>query len=126
MEQLIVDFPGINTYASDHLTGYAMIIEANSYPNEMKSYSFVISEGEYKAVYTSDIPDLKHLCEKTGPADIFIVDAIHLPLEELNCALTKGHKRIILNHGLSEEIRLYLENNNINGVEIAQESKDLF
>ncbi|MBN2829186.1 MAG: ribonuclease Z [Candidatus Cloacimonetes bacterium] len=125
IEEVTVDFPGIRIFPNSHLEGYSRIIKENGFKNMMKSFSFVIEDGTSKVVYTSDIPDLKHLCNYVNNADVFIVDAIHLPVEELKCALSKSHKRIILNHGLSDEIKEYLENNKISGVEIAQESEDL-
>ncbi|MDP8232811.1 MAG: ribonuclease Z [Candidatus Zophobacter franzmannii] len=125
MSSLPTDYPFISIFKSNHLDGYYEIIQKCKLDNEMNSYSYILNENDRKVVYTSDISTLEHLCDYANKVDTFIVDAVHLPLAELKCILTNDIKRIILSHGISNEIKDFIETNQISGVELAQEGKEI-
>ncbi len=114
---------GVKPILNAHLEGYKDIVRKYKLDNELKSYSFVINDKDNVMVYTSDIQDLDHLKEELEKVDCIIVDAIHVSLSKIEMLFNLGIKRIILNHGISDEIQSFINESKINGVEIAEEGK---
>ncbi len=123
MNEISDDFNQIKAIKNEHLIGYTSLIKQYQLDNSMNSFSFLISDGGRKLIYSSDVPDLKHLSKYINDVDCVIVDAIHTTLEEIKSLCETRIKRIILNHGITEEIEQYITTSKNNGVEIANEGE---
>lgn len=111
VDDLEFHLPGVASQYSDHLQGYSKIIQSLQLPNTMQSYSFRIEDPQGALVYTSDLGSGDHLEAMLPNCHTIIVDAIHPPAQAVLKLEQYPIKRIILNHGISEELQQWLEQN---------------
>lgn len=115
----------IEPVESDHLYGYKEIIESNGLFNEMRSYSFVISEQNNKMIYTSDLFSLDFLKAKIQKAQLIILDSVHTSYQQLVDVFNNNDIRIIINHGLSDEVRKFIAEIPEDKYEFADEDQEI-
>lgn len=105
MGQTELYLDNVSTKSTDHLFGYAGLIQDHSLPNQMKSWSVKISGETGDMVFSSDLATTDCIADFIRDVHTIIVDAGHpsadqiLKLEYLNI------KRIVLNHGVSKELQ---------------------
>lgn len=111
---------------SDHLLTYSKFIEQSGYKNPMRSWSFVLDAEDKKVVFSSDIATLSHLKPYLETADLFILDALHPKAEEILFFIKEAkEKKIILTHGIANELLLELNKLNAKNVQIADEEDEI-
>ena len=129
MEELSETLPFMTPLESDHLQSYAKVVRDKHLANEMKSFSFVMEEEEIefdkKVIYTSDILKLTSLGNHLVRTDILIVDGLHPKAEDLYALREDEIARIILTHGVSQELQKMLKERENEIFEIADEEKEI-
>jgi len=118
--------PEITTISNSHLLTYQDFIREHNLGNSMKSFSFMINTGKINLLYTSDLQDTKHLIDFLQDSDIIIIDALHPPLEEVISLINQKDKKIILIHGLSNELKNTLDTNNYSNVILAEDGYPIY
>ncbi|MDD3049828.1 MAG: MBL fold metallo-hydrolase [Candidatus Cloacimonetes bacterium] len=98
IEELTTTVPEVIAILSDHLNGYAEIVKEGGYPNELRSYSFVITSHDKTVIYSSDISSVDHLLPYTKKADSIILDGSHTDATELNKIIENSNCKIYLTH----------------------------
>lgn len=111
----------IKAYPTDHLLGYMPIITKLELPNQMKSWSLTYTCVNGKLVYTSDLGTTDCIKEALQDAHTAIVDAGHPEAEQILKLKHLGIGRIILTHGMSEELQSREAELNMNIYEYAEE-----
>jgi len=117
--------PAIRAIKSDHLSSYSDLIEQKALTNTMNSFSVMISEAESRFIYSSDIVSVSHLKEYINETDLIIVDALHCSAEDILLLEANIRKRIILNHGISANIRELYDKRKLLKSELAVEGKEI-
>ncbi len=129
MEELTETLPFITPVESDHLQSYSSVIRSNHLANEMKSYSFVLEEEEIeydkKVIYTSDIQRLETLGNHLVETNILIVDALHPKAENIYSLCEDEIERVILTHGISQDLQKMLKSRDKCVFEIADENMEI-
>jgi len=74
-----------------------------SYADQVKqgrdSYSFILEDSGRTMVYTSDVPNLRHLDPWAGGADVLVSECTHVPQEDIFAfASEHGIARTVLSH----------------------------
>ncbi len=121
------DFKEISIIETNHLSNYSGIIKKMRTSNKMLSYSFIIKEKHKSLLYTSDTNSLFEYENLKINPDIIILDGLHSSAESI-FSFIKKNKRVILTHGLSDELRINIENNILetsikNKLEMANETQ---
>jgi len=115
-------FPQVTAMQTDHLWGYEDIVQALRLPNRMRSWAFRIGVPGSDLVYTADIQSTDCIATLLEGCHTTIVDAMHPPLEQILKLANNGIPRVLLTHGLSEELELWLQDNQTTNFELALES----
>ncbi len=118
------DHKQIQPIPSDHMQSYADFVQKHSLANELLSYSFIISDAGKRILYTSDFLDIKIYNKYLKEMDIIIIDALHTEASDIIKFAGLTNARMILNHGLSEEMKNRLKIS-INKFEIADEELEI-
>ncbi len=118
------DHQQIHPIPSDHMQSYAGFVKKHSLPNELLSYSFLISDSGKKILYTSDFLDIKIYDKYLRKLDLIIIDALHTKASDIIKFAEITNARMILNHGLSEELKNSLKTS-IKKFEIADEKLEI-
>lgn len=124
VEKISNSFPEIIAIKNSHLD-YLKKYQTDYYPiQKFNSFSFAIN---HKVVYTSDVNSLDHL-RNYFEYPCFIVDGYHLPASELK-DLNEKHKKksckIVLTHGVSQEILDWLNCDANKSFELANDGKEI-
>lgn len=114
-------FPQIHAMQTDHLWGYEELVTALDLPNQMRSWAFRIGEPGGDLVYTADIQSTDCVASLLQGCHTAIVDAMHPPLEQILKLADNGIPRVLLTHGLSEELELWLQHHQADNFELAME-----
>lgn len=104
MEDLGNHYSWIKAVTTDHLYGYSKVINEHSLLNTMKSWSFRFSAENGDLVYTSDLATTDCIVEILKGAHTVIVDAGHPAAEQILKLKHLNIERIILTHGVSQEL----------------------
>ena len=94
---------------SDHLISYKDVISKYNIPNTMQAYSFLFTENNKRFIYSADISDTKKIEPYLDNTDLLVVDAFHVTAKEIIALPQKTKGRIILNHGLSDELKKIID-----------------
>ncbi|MDP3114134.1 MAG: ribonuclease Z [Candidatus Cloacimonadaceae bacterium] len=116
----------ISSAMTDHLLGYEEIVNANSLPNQMRSYAFRIEDYHGTLVYTSDIATTDSIASFIEGAHSVIVDALHPSSDQILKLQYQNIKRVLLSHGQSDELLNWLRDNPLSMFESAQEDKEYY
>lgn len=116
-------FSDVTGTLTDHLRGYKELIQSQNYKNPMHSYCFTFSEVGKSLVYTSDISTFTNIQHIMENSDTLIVDAIHPKAELLISMNDFAVPRIILTHGISDELNSWLIDNPQSRFERAKENE---
>ncbi len=101
-------YPNVTIAQTDHLIGYKNLIQKQNYPNMMKSFCFSFNEAGKSLVYTSDLGTFANVRDLFENADTVIIDALH-PKADLIISLDQVNiRKIILTHGISKELSIWL------------------
>jgi len=114
-------FPQVKAVQTDHLLGYRDIIQKLKLPNQMRSWAFRIGEPGKDLVYTADIQTTDCIAPLFEGCHTVIVDAMHPALEQILKLADKGIPRVLLTHGLSEDLEQWLRVNQAWNFELAAE-----
>lgn len=115
-------FNNVNSFLTDHLTGYEKFIQKQHYPNTMNSFGFIFQDVGKKLVYTSDCNSINNLRNILDDADLVIMDGLHPDTDSVISFLNSDHKRLLLIHGISESTATWLRNNHNPLVTLAREN----
>jgi len=121
VDELPTLIPEISPSPNDHLHGYEPIIRKLALTNPMQSYSFVIQGDRGNLVYTADLDSCDNLDPLLANCDTLIIDAIHPDAAKITRLEAFPIRRILLNHGISEELDNWLGENSTSRLEIALE-----
>jgi ribonuclease BN (tRNA processing enzyme) len=113
-------FQELKSYHTSHLLTYKDFIMDEKLPNEMKSYSLLITGQNQKLFISSDILSIKEIPFAEINADIYILDGMHPNADEIIDFLKNETAKVILSHGLSPELEEKIKNREI---ELADETK---
>ncbi len=122
VDEIELYLPMVSPSLSDHLTGYDNIIKALNIPNTMQSFSFRIEDENGALVYTSDLQSANNIPPLLENCHSIIVDAIHPQAHTILKLEQYDIKRILLNHGISDELALWLKENPSSRFEFAKEN----
>lgn len=109
---------------TDHLLNYEGFLEANQLPNQMNSYAFRIKTGEKELVYTSDIATTDRIMPLIRNSHTVIADALHPEPEQILKLQYAGVRRVLLTHGISDELSRVLSENKPPMFEFAIEDQE--
>lgn len=101
-------YPEVSAMQTDHLLGYKDLIEALGLPNQMRSWAFRIGNPGQDLVYTADIQSTDCVSPLLQGCHTVIVDALHPPMEQIVKLQEYSIPRVLLTHGISEELELWL------------------
>jgi ribonuclease BN (tRNA processing enzyme) len=111
VKEIELYYSDVTVALTDHLIGYKGYIEAQHYPNQMLSYSFAFTENDRTLLYTADLETFANIEFLLMNSTHIIIDALH-PDASLIMSLTKSKaEKIILNHGISELLLNWLNQN---------------
>ena len=118
-------YSNVTVALTDHLLGYKEYLEMHNHPNQMQSFSFTFQEDDKILLYTADLETFTNIQDILMNSTHIIVDALH-PKAELIISLTSSKaEKIILNHGISEQLLEWFNNCQDSRFELAQEDKTL-
>lgn len=106
---------------TDHLLGYRDIVEKKGLANTMRSYAFRMEGPSGALVYTSDILTTDSVSALLANSHTVIVDAQHPEMEQILKLRDMPIGRILLTHGLSDELAQYLAEHADPRFELARE-----
>lgn len=106
MKTLPVFYNMIKPISNDHLKGYSDIVIPEKLDNTMISWSYLVEKTDPSLLYTSDF--YSGLSEYIDQIDYLIVDSIHPVAEEIMKLADKTRYKVILNHGMSDELSAQL------------------
>lgn len=121
ISQLDEDYPFITTMQTDHLLGYRKVIQAKDLPNQMRSWAFKIGTPGKTLIYTADLQTTDCISPLFDGCHSIIVDAMHPSKDQILRLRDLGFERIILNHGLSQDLQTWLQENPEHGFEFSRE-----
>ena len=124
-EDINKDFTQIKIIPTTHLKNYQTYLSKNKLSNPMKSFAFLISENNKIFLYTSDIDNLKDVQNHLANIDLLVMDGFHIDAKDILTLADLKDTRIILNHGLSENLENSLKSLNSNKFEIANEDQEI-
>ncbi len=102
----------IKPIVSDHLESLEEFVKTNELKNLRKAFSVKIKYNNASIMYTSDI-ELIDINMKDD-LDLIILDAFHPDADKIKNLIESSKTKIILNHGLSKELREMIETGKIN------------
>lgn len=108
---------------SDHLSSYKEISEDRT--NSCRAYSFKIISEDRNFFYTSDVSSLDNIIDQIGDVSTLIVDALHPPAQDIISLPKFTSAKIILNHGISDQLNKILQTELIDQFEYAREDQEL-
>ncbi|HOH47685.1 MAG TPA: MBL fold metallo-hydrolase [Candidatus Cloacimonadota bacterium] len=117
--------PGFDAMISDHLWGYRPQIESLGLSNQMKSWSIKVSENERSLLYSSDLSSVDSIAALLPGTHTMIVDALHPSAAQILSLENLGMKRILLTHGVSEDLARELSSRT-NGGNLVLSDKNIF
>jgi len=112
---------GIIPVMNDHLLGYGDHIHRYSLKNMMQAYSLRFEEGDGSLVYTSDLATMESIRPIVLSTHSVIIDALHPNYKQISALQDMSIQRIILTHGISDELAAWLEEANDPRFEPARE-----
>lgn len=120
------DYKQITVIPSDHLHNLKNFIDEHKFSNELLSYSFLVNENGKHFLYTSDIWHTDYFKEYLGYLDLLIIDALHPEAREIISVSSNTKARIILTHGISQELeKIIFSSNDNNKFEVADENLEI-
>jgi len=108
MEEAGRHYDAVIPVLNDHLLGYESHIRDENLPNTMQAYSLRIEEDGACLVYTSDIQTTKSIDSILAGAHSVIIDALHPDYRQIIRLRDHGVQRIILTHGISDQMTEWL------------------
>lgn len=121
VNELELYYSNVTPAMTDHMLGYKEYIETQRYLNQMQSYCFTFTEMDKTLIYTADLETFANIESLLMNATHIIIDALH-PEAELVISLTRSKaEKVILNHGISEQLLNWLNLNPDPRFELAQE-----
>jgi ribonuclease BN (tRNA processing enzyme) len=123
MPEAEMHYPELSIALTDHLIGYEGFLKKKHYPNLMQSFCVAVTSDSRTLLYTSDIntfSNIEYLIEK---ADTLIIDALHPDAELIISLAENTKKRLILTHGISENLKKLIGIQNRENVEFAFENR---
>ncbi|MFO8144805.1 MAG: ribonuclease Z [Candidatus Syntrophosphaera sp.] len=93
---------------TDHLFNYEEFVEGNQLPNQMNCYAFRITSEQKDLVYTSDIATTDCILPLIKNSHTVVTDALHPEPEQILKLQYAGVQRILLTHGISDDLRRIL------------------
>ncbi len=124
-EDINKDFTQIKIIPTNHLKNYQTYLNKNELHNPMRSYAFLISENNKTFLYTSDIDNIKDVQNYLENINLLVMDGLHIDAKDILALADLKDTRIILNHGLSENLENSLKLINSNKFEIANEDQEI-
>jgi len=100
---------GVSSFLTDHLRSYEDYLQTHHEINQMYSFATLFTENAKNLLYTSDITTFANLESAMDVADIVIVDALHPEADIITALQDKQVSRVILTHGISDELNNWLE-----------------
>ena len=89
----------VTAHPNSHLKGHSEFLRSRDYENRMQCFSFIVSSGVRKFVYSADIGDIDNLRDIISDVDLLLTEGIHLDLEKLpELLIEKKVKRCLLTH----------------------------
>jgi len=125
IQQINHYFPEIKVIFSEHLYSYKDFIKKYNLPNPMNSYSYYIKEKEKRFIFTSDIEGIKSFNDYLHNLDLLIIDGMHPDAKDILNLPSKTNARILITHGLSEELEQILEIEPNKKLEFADEKTEI-
>ncbi len=111
MDEIGKHLPMIESAMTDHLIGYKPLITSLDLPNTMKSYSFKITDESGILVYSSDLEAVDSIIPLLDGCHTIILDAIHPDAQSILKLQQYNGFRILLNHGISDDLAKWLKEN---------------
>lgn len=89
----------VRAFANSHLLGNEEFLESTGYENRMQCFSFTISNGAKKLVYSADVGSLDDLRVISRDADLLLTEGMHVDLSQLPGFLIEQRiRRCVLTH----------------------------
>ncbi len=93
----------IETIANSHLEKYAPFVKEYDLPNRQQCYSFLISAGGKKILYSADLGSEKDILGYLDDLDLLVIESTHIDLQVLlEKAGEKGVGKVVLTHFTEE------------------------
>lgn len=118
--QVSADFSFITMIPTNHLKGYRGFVVAEGLKNQCRSWAVCIHEAK-QLLYSADITSIAAIKKYLPETDLLIIDAFHTSAEDILLLKHLGRGRIVLNHGLSETLKVKLKNKMETQYEIAND-----
>ncbi len=108
------------------LSGAAEIIAKANYANRMQCFSFMVSAGSKKLLYSADIAGTDDIVDHLKDCELLVIEGMHIDLEGLpSLLLDKNVKKCLLTHlpdGFDcDATRVFFEKPGYNGLTFAEE-----
>lgn len=117
------EHPQIVCAPTDHLLGYQKQIEAVGAKNQMKSFAFRIKGERGDLVYSSDLSTVDCIEPLIKGCHSIIVDALHPDATQIIKLKDLSVKRVLLNHGISDELDMIMAEASPEGFDFAEENR---
>lgn len=89
----------IETIANSHLEKYAPFVKEYDLPNRQQCYSFLISAGGKKILYSADLGSEKDILGYLDDLDLLVIESTHIDIGNLlERSAQKNIGRIVLTH----------------------------
>lgn len=122
MQDLPEHYPFVQAAETDHLAGYWNLVDKLQLPNQMKSWAFKLGEPTQSLVFSSDIQSTDCISALLENCHTLIVDALHPELNQILKLKQYPIQRVILNHGMSPELKDWLQHNDHGNFILAEEN----
>ena len=104
IDDLQKDYPQFEAIQTKHLRGYSDQIKSKALANEMKSWSVKVKSPNGDLVYSSDLEGSELSESFYTESKVLIVDALHPAAAQILDLADAKVERVLLNHGVSEEL----------------------
>lgn len=118
-------YPEISLLENNHLAGYCDLIREAATGNKMKAYSILLNVQGVSALYSSDLNELISLEPYLDDLDLLILDGLHPSAAEIISLPQRTRAAIILNHGLSTELKKRLMEREDHPFILADETQEI-
>lgn len=98
------DYPCITITPTSHLDGYRTFIAREGLKNFCRSWAIGIQENK-QLLYSADISSLAEIKKYLPETDLLIIDAFHTSVADIMLLKNLGIGKIVLNHGLSDDLK---------------------
>ena len=125
MEDLPIHYHQFMIQSTNHLHGYSQIIQDLPLSNTMQSWAFQLGESPHRLVSTSDIQQTDCITSFLDCHTI-IIDALHPEASQITSLAELPIPRVILTHGISEELSEWMAAQAPASFEFAEEGKHYY